>query len=214
MLISKTAAFRSLLRKHVATMAPLGFNARALGVLAARQPYAVLGSTDALAAQFTMLREVFQPWSDELAQDLSRTDIARECLPAVAHDAPPPTPTALAAASERGRCSLVHKAMLSGPSEVLRWTREGLKAHMRTLVAAGFFATEADARRGCLLQLLLLMSHKLEWYLARRAAVLEVGGSEEDVLAACCRTCSLQVLLKHLLLFKRAKCAFEMSCAV
>ena len=114
MLMPKPVAFRSLLRQHVAAMAPLGFNARALGVLAAREPYAVLGSTDALAAQFAMLREVFQPCSDELAQDLSRTDITRECLPAVARDAPPPTPTALAAASERG-------AVLARAQSDARW---------------------------------------------------------------------------------------------
>ena len=187
------------LRKHVATMAPLGFNEHALGVLAARAPYAILGSTDALAAQFAMLRKVFQPWSDELVQDLSRTDITRECLPAVARDAPPPARTTLAAASERGHCSLVHKAMLAGPAEVLCWTREGLEAHMRTLVAVGLFTTGADVRHECTLQLSLLRSRKLEWYLARKAAVRELGGSAEDVLAACCQTTSLQVLLRRLL---------------
>ena len=212
MLIAKPATFRLRLRKHVATMAPLGFNVRALGLLAEREPYLVLGSTDALAARFVMLRDAFQPWSDELAQDLSRTNITGECLPAVARNAPPPTLATLAAASERGRCSLVHKAMLAGPTSVLGWTREGLQAHMRTLVAVGLFVNEADAWRGCLLQLSLLVSRKLEWYLARRAAVLEVGGSAEDVLAACCRSDSPQVLLAHLLLFKRAECAVAMIC--
>ena len=107
------------LRAHVATMVPLGYNAHALGVLAARHPYLILGSPEASAAQFAMPREVFQPWSDELAQDLSRTVITQECLPALAKDADLPTATALAAASKRGLCSLVHKAMLAGPSHVL-----------------------------------------------------------------------------------------------
>ena len=103
--------------------------------------------------------------------------------------------------------------MLAGRTDVLRYTREGLKAHMRTLVAAGILTTEADARRACLLQLSLFVAHKLDWYLARRAAVLEFGGSAEDVLTACGQSYSLHVLLKCLLLFKRAECAANMSYA-
>ena len=205
MITSKPGAFRTQLRAHVATMAPFGFNAHALGVLAAREPYAVLGSTNALAAQFAMLREVFQPWGDELAQDLGKTAITQECLPAVARDAPPPTPSTLAAASKRGQCSLVHKAMLAGPVQVLKWTREGLKTNMRTLVGAGLFDTEAEALRGALLRNKLLASHKLEWYLERRVAVLEAGGTADDVLAACTQSYRLQVLLERLL-YIRATC--------
>ena len=210
MLFPKPGAFRTQLRAHVASMAKLGFNAHALGVLAAREPYAVLGSTNALAAQFAMPREVFQPGGDELAQDLGRTAITQECLPAVARDALPPTPAALAAASKRGLCSLVHKAMLAGPADVLKWTRDSLEAHMRTLVGAGLFDTEAEALRGCLLRNKLLASSKPEWYLERRVAVLEAGGTADDVLAACMQGCSLQVLLKRLL-YIRAKCDAELG---
>ena len=210
MITTKPGAFRFQLRAHVATMAPFGFNAHALGVLAARHPYLVLGSPDAMAAQYAMLREVFQPWSDELAQDLSRTAITRECLPAVARDAPPPTPSTLAAASKRGLCSLVHKAMLAGHTDLLRWTRDGLEAHSRRLVAAGLFESKEDARRECLLRSKLLASRKLEWYLERRVAVLEAGGTADDVLAACTQSCSLRVLLERLL-YIRAKCDAELG---
>ena len=144
---------------------------------------------------------------DGIAQDLSRTDVSRACLPAVAKDADPPTPAALAAASKRGMCSLVHKAMLAGPTDVLRWTREGLQAHMRTLVAAGLFAAEADALRGCMLRNNLVKSRSLEGYLERRAAVLEAGGTADDVLAACCQNANLRTALPCLLLWRRSKCA-------
>ena len=59
-------AFRANLGAHVAAMPSLGFNAHALAVLAARYPYAVLGSPDALAAHYAMLREVFHPWGTGL----------------------------------------------------------------------------------------------------------------------------------------------------
>ena len=210
MITSEPVAFRTQLRAHVATMAPLGFNEHALGVLAARRPYTILGSPEALAAQYTMLRDVFQPWSDELAQDLRRTDITQECLPAVARDASPPAPTALLVASKRGPCSLVHKAMLAGPVPMLMWTQEGLEEHVRTLVAAGLFATEAAALRACLLRNKLLASYKLEWYLERRVAVLEAGGTADDVLTACTQTDSLRVLLERLL-YIRARCDAELA---
>ena len=199
--------FRANLCAHVATMSPLGFNAHALALLAARYPYTVLGSPDALAAHYTMLRNVFHPCGDGIAQDLSKTVISWECLPAVAKDADPPTSTALAAASKRGLCSLVHKAMLAGPIDMLRWTREGLEAHMRTLVPAGLFAAEADALRGCMLRHGFLRSYRLEWYLERRAAVLEAGGTADDVLAACCQNANLRTALPCLLLWQRSKCA-------
>ena len=56
--------------------------------------------------------------------------------------------------------SSVHRAMLAGPSDVLAWTREGLKQHMRTLVAAGLFHSDAEARRECMLRPKLLDSHR------------------------------------------------------
>ena len=209
MITSEPVAFRIQLHAHVATMAPLGFNEHALGVLAARKPYTILGSPEALAAQYTMLREVFQPWSDELAQNLGRTDITQECLPAVARDASPPAPTALLVVAKRGPCSLVHKAMLAGPVSMLQWTQEGLEEHVRKLVAAGLFATEAAALLACLLRNRFLESHKLEWYLERRVAVLEAGGTADDVLAACTQTTSLRVLLERLL-YTRARCDAEL----
>ena len=63
---------------------------------------------------------------------------------------------------------------------------------MRTLVAAGLFNTKAEVLRGALLRIKLLASRKLEWYLERRVAVLEAGGTADDVLAACIQSYSLQ----------------------
>ena len=90
---------------------------------------------------------------------------------------------------------------------VLEWTREGLTQHMRTLVAAGLFASDEEARRECMLRPKLLMSHKLRWYVERKAAVLEAGGSMDDVLAACCLTQSLEAALPCLLLWRLSECA-------
>ena len=55
---------------------------------------------------------------------------------------------------------------------------------MRTLVAAGLCASDADAWRQCMSQTALLSSRTLEWYLEREAAVLEAGGTLGDVHAA------------------------------
>ena len=90
------------------------------------------------------------------------------------------------------------------------WTREGLEEHMRTLVAAGLFATKAAALRACLLRNRLLASYKLEWYLERRVAVLEAGGTADDVLTACTQANSLRVLLERLL-YIRARCDAELG---
>ena len=57
---------------------------------------------------------------------------------------------------------------------------------MRTLVAAGLFHSDAEAQSECMLRPKLLMSRQLRWYVERKAAVLEAGGSMDDVLAACC----------------------------
>ena len=43
----------------------------------------------------------------------------------------------------------------------------------------------------------------LRWYVVRKAAVLEAGGSMDDVLAACCDTGSLQAAYPCLLLWVR-----------
>ena len=68
-------------------MEPLGFNAHALGVLATRHLMLILGKPQALAERYAMLRDVFGSCADELADDISRTDITPKCLPAIAHDA-------------------------------------------------------------------------------------------------------------------------------
>ena len=160
-------AFRANVRAHVATMAPHGFNAHALGVLAARVISLFLQSPQDLEKRFVMLREVFSPWGDELADDISRTGLTSECLPAVA----------LGAADVTGDCtatpdhlaiSRLHKLMLAGHSHALEYTREGLKESMRTLVAAGLCATGADARRQCMSQSALIAAYSLSWYLERK----------------------------------------------
>ena len=76
---------------------------------------------------------------------------------------------------------------------------------MRTLVAAGLFDSDAEARRECMLRPQLLMSRQLRWYILRKAAVLEAGGSMGDVLAACCLTQSLEAALPCLLLWQLSR---------
>lgn len=197
-------AFRDNLRAHVATMAPLGFNAYALGLLAARDIALFVGSPQALAAHFVMLRSFFYPWGDELADDVRLTNITSLCLPAVAQNA-------IRAAHEIStstgiaQISRLHKAMLAGPHATLTFTRESLERHTRTLTVAGLCASTMDAKRECMLRLKLLFSRKLEWYLWRKAAVLEAGGSLADVRAACCRTARLCKVLQCLLLWQRAR---------
>ena len=53
----------------------------------------------------------------------------------------------------------------------------------------------------------LLTGHALRWYVERKAAVLEAGGSMDDVLAACCLTQSLEAALPCLLLWRLSECA-------
>ena len=194
--------FRANLLAHVTVMGALGFNAHALGVLVSRIPIRIMTAPDSLAARYTMLRGAFGPAADELARGtLSRTGITPACLPAVAHD--------MLDAAERSKAgsaiSCLHKAILSGPSDVMRWSPEGLEAHLRKLVAAGLFDNEDEARRGCMRRWnTLLASHKLEWYMQRRAAVLAVDGSADDVRAVCSRNAGLPVVLRGLLLWQRA----------
>ena len=204
--------FRANVLEHVAAMAPLGFNSHALGVLAVRRFSLFLGTPQALAAQYTMLRSFFQPYSDELANSVLRTVITPACLPAVAPDS-----DAARAMRQygptRGKApiSQLHKAVLSGPRLLLCCLPERLPQHMRTLVAAGLYATEAEAARACMQLTSLLLPRKLEWYLEHKAAVLEFGGTLDDVRTACCSTASLQAALPCLLLWQRARCAHSTS---
>ena len=193
--------FRANLRAHVDTMGPLGFNAHALGVLASRNLHLFLSTPQALAARFGMLREVFGPAADELAADIRRTGITPACLPAVAHDA-------AGSCCSRGLGNLVPA---QGGARWARrhhaWTQESVEEHLRKLVAAGLFASEAEARHECMRRWnKLLKSRTLEWLLQRRAAVLEAGGTEHDVRAVCGQNASLPVVLRGLLLWQRAKC--------
>ena len=175
----------------VTTMAPRGFTAAALGVLAARDVCVLFRDPDWLAVQFEMLRAFFAPYSDAPATVRMMTRGLQASLPAVMPRAEQ-TFDRRCAAGQPVDLSSVHRAMLAGPSLVLEWTREGLKQHMCTLVAAGLFHSDAEARRECMSRPRLLESHLLRWYVERKAAVLEAGGSMDDVLAACCLSGSLQ----------------------
>ena len=173
--------FAAHLHKHVRLMKPRGLNARALGLVAARYAPSILCSADALAAHFDMLRDFFLPWSDELATDWGKTDITRACLPAVVHEAMHASAAGTLQPQHKVISSL-HKAVLAGPSDILRVTHDGLREHMRTLVDAGLFDSEDDARQACMLRLALLYPYSLRWYLERKAAVLEAGGTLPDVV--------------------------------
>ena len=195
------ASFRKHLCGHVAAMAPLGFSAHALGRVAERHLPAILGTPDALVEHFNMLRRFFAPWGDELVDDLNRTTISQDCLPAVVQDG-----LLVASVSDAVNCiSRLHKAALAGPFVFWAWSEEGLAQHMRTLVEAGLFTTEADARQGCMSRNALLAACKVEWYVWRKAAVLEAGGTMEHVHVACCRNGHIQAALPGLLLFKRSR---------
>ena len=183
--------FLERLNMLVTTMAPRGFTAAALGVLAARDVLVLLRDPDWLAVQFEMLRAFFAPYSDAPATVTTMTRGLRASLPAVMPSAKQTLDKRFAAGQQMDLSS-VHRAMLAGPHHVLEWTREGLKQHMRTLVAAGLFHSDAEARRECMQRPQLLRSHKLRWYVVRKAAVLVAGGSMDDVLAACCYGGSLQ----------------------
>ena len=131
--------FRANLHAQVTTMGPLGFTAHALGLLASRSLEVFLQESQALEARYTMLREVFGPCADEIADDIRYTDITPACLPAIAHDG---LDASKQAASTSGHAiSYLHKAILSGPA-IMQWSRAGLEKHMNTLVAGGLFADE------------------------------------------------------------------------
>ena len=203
---------RAKLRAHVEAMAPLGFNAHALGVLAARSLHLLLGSPHDLAARYVMLRKAFAPWGDELADSVERTKISITCLPAVATgigdgNALSIEATQHSAPSGPASISCLHKAILSGPVELMRFSADGLDVQMRRLVAAGLCASDADARRQCMSHFTLMISRTLEWYLERKAAVLEAGGTLGDVHAACSQRGSMQRSLECVLLWQRSGCA-------
>ena len=199
-------SFRTNVRAHIVTMAPHGFNAHALGVLASRAISLFLRSPQDLQKRFVMLREVFSPCGDELADDIDKMEITRECLPAVALGADDVTGD-YRATSDRLAISRLHKVMLSGPGVVLHYTLPGLERSLDTLVAAGLCATGADARRQCMSQSALISAYSLSWYLERKAAVLEAGGTMSDVRAACCRSGGTRASLPCVLLWQQSKCA-------
>ena len=196
-------SFRSHMLEHVAIMKPLGFNAHALGVMASRNLHLFLAAPRALEAQYNMLRDVFGSCADELADDISHTGILPACLPAVAHDVtitPSVDQTNLP-------ISCLHKACLAGPTNVMRWSRWRLEQHLHNLVAAGFVADGAEARRACMQDSRLLTIHSLRWLLERKAAVLAVGGTPDDVRTVCCTKDPMETVLKGLLLWQRARYA-------
>lgn len=199
------AAFRASLDAHVAAMAPHGFNAHALGVLAVRNLRAILGSPEALAAQFVMLRGFFHPTSDELAAVLVESAITQACLPAAPPDLlarlPPRLPT------DPSPLTRLHKAVLTGAVNVLVWSRDGLERHMQKLAAAGLCADAAVARRDCMRSPGLLRPHTLEWFLVRKAAVLEARGTPADARAVCVQSATLWRILPVLLLSLKSGCA-------
>ena len=156
--------------------------------------------------QFEMLRAFFAPYSDVPATVRMMTRGLQASLPAVMPRAEQ-TLDRRCAAGQPVDLSSVHRAMLAGPSHVLGWTREGLKQHIRMLVAAGLFYSDAETRRECMLRPKLLESHLMRWHVERKAAVLEAGGSMDNVLAACCLTQSLEAALPCSLLWRRSKCA-------
>ena len=196
--------FLESLNMLVTTMAPRGFTAAALGVLAARDARVLFRDPDWLAVQFEMLRAFFAPYSDAPATVTRMTRGLQASLPAVLPCAKQTLNRSFAAGQQMD-LSRVHRAMLAGPRDVLGWTREGLKQHMRTLVAAGLFYSDAEARRECMLRPKLLLSRQLRWYVERKAAVLEAGGSMDDVLAACCITGSLRAAFPCLLLWQLSR---------
>ena len=204
MCMRNPVALRANLREHIAPMKPLGFNAHALGRLASRSLPLLLASPQALAAHYGMLRDVFGPYADELATSLRATNITSHCLPAVARDAV----HAADGADSKLAISCLHKAMLSGPTEILKYSREGLEAHLQTRVDVGLFASAAEARAGCMQRHGgLLTARTLEWLVQRKAAALLAGSKDVGMCAVCSRNRSMPAVLRSLLLWQRARCA-------
>ena len=204
--VAKTEPWQAHLRALVTTMAQYGFNPTAIGALAARDAGVVLRDPDRLAVQFEMLRAFFAPYGDALAVLPRMTKGVPGCLPAVV----PEAMRTVDSGRKSGRhadVSCVHRAMLFAHSDVLSWTREGLTQHVRKLVAVGLFEGETEARQGCMLRPWLLQSRQARWYLERKAAVLEAGGSMDDALAACCATGAVARALPVLMLWQHTQCA-------
>ena len=168
--------FLESLNLLVTTMAPRGFTAAALGVLAARDARVLFRDPDWLAVQFEMLRAFFAPYSDAPATVTRMTHGLQASLPAVMPCAKQTLNTSFAAGQQMDLSS-VHRAMLAGPHDVLGWTREGLKQHMRTLVAAGLFHSDAEARRECMLRPKLLTEPPAA--VVRRAQGCGAGGRRQ-----------------------------------
>ena len=130
-----------------------------------------------------MLRAFFAPHGDALTAVPRGSKITRACLPAVVpgaeHGADPGS-----GAARHAALSCAHRVMLSGPADVLRWTRHSLAQHMRTLVAAGLFDDAAEAGQACMLRPQLLKHHKLQWYLERKGGGAG-GGRQHEHRARC-----------------------------
>ena len=204
-------SFCANLHAHVATMAPLGFNAAALGVVAHRSPATILGSPDALAAQFIMLRKFFSPWSDEVLHRVEGTTmIPSKCLPCVIGEEAR-VGGQLISSRSAPLISRLHKAVLVGPVSVLEYTGERLQKQMHTLLAAGVSTTEEGVRQQCMSYPQYLPYHKLEWYLRRKAAIEEVGGTFDQVLSAYRAGGSLEVAIPWLMRYMQGRCAGDLE---
>ena len=94
---------------------------------------------------------------------------------------------------------------------MLDMAREALEKQLRSLVAAGLVSNEVEAWRACMHRLRLLTYHTLQWYLERKAAVIAVGGTQDDILGVLCANPSMQRVLHSLLLWQRARCACNSS---
>ena len=77
--------------------------------------------------------------------------------------------------------------MLAGSDDMLDMAREALEKQLRSLVAAGLVSNEVEAWRACMHRLRLLTYHTLQWYLERKAAVIAVGGTQDDILGVFVR---------------------------
>ena len=198
--------FRANLQGHVGTMAQLGFNANALGILAMLDISHFLGPPGDLVAHFTMLRKFFHPWGDKLADDIRLTKITPACLPAVALDnVHVPMPSA--ARAKLRPISRLHKALLAGPRSLLQYSPERLEEQMHTLVAAGLCATEEDARRLSLQRIKLLTARSLQRYLRAKPRCWRRVAMTMTCVQPAATNHSLQVTLERLLLYKCARCA-------
>ena len=204
--------FRRHVRAHVAAMAPHGFTATAVGVLTARDARLLLRDPDWLSVQFEMLRAFFVPYGDAPATVARMTKGLQASLPAVVPDANQPQ---IKSSGPRHHADLscVHRAMLAGPTDVLLWTREGLKQHMRTLGGGG---PVRQRRRGAArVHVAAEAAGEPQVALVRRAQGGGAGGGRQLGRRArsMLLTCSLQAACPCLLLWKRLRCALVLPSA-